>query len=573
MTSSYRYISFCTPTIANLSQNPPVHVAALQDDQLILKGSDPTKSAGFALLERLITQARTQEWIHYLDTELKSDMRASKASAAHMQDLLEMLKSLDYAVIAQHSKRLLDQEQLQFEHLPPGRDRQLIHAAQRIMARHTVFVLPTYKSQIPAEHPCIEMFSTLLYQSLEGGNETIGILRGTKGDSASGPNIHDEVMQNLLMSTSSLALSEHRAQKPGPILIAGQTGTGKSMGARQIARKLKKRFVTLNLAAVTEELLESRIRGHKKGAFTGATEDSQGVFELADGAVLFLDELQSASLPAQTQLLDLLSAISDRVSISPMGKEGAPRQLNVKLILAVNRPLSELLEEGKLRYDLFHRVRNVVRLPSLKQRFDGHNPQSQTNPYPTASSTTGLHNNTQANFQFIRALLTLYRWNWQDSVDITDLFDKTSEVALPQPFFRISNEALACISSFDWPGNFRQFERFCHDLFEDAKLRSNDEIDDTLISTLLKEERTREGHETTVADPQAHTQEQQKLSYVQRVLIKNRYVISRSLSELTHLKLKSRAALRAYLLQNEDILEPQVREHTAIAAFLHGKRG
>lgn len=571
MSQSYRYLSFCDHATINISLLSPVHPVILQGGNLTLEGYDPTQPTGFALLERLITQARAKEWTDYVDAELEPDIRSSDASEPRTRELLETLKSINFALIAQSSKQLLEEGQLQFPQLRRGRDRQIIQAAQRIMTRQTVFVLPGYKCQIPADHPAIEEFSNQLYRSLESGNETLAVLRTTKRDAVGGPNIHDEVMQNLLMSTSSFALSLRQAQKPGPILIVGQTGTGKSMGARQIARKLKKDFVALNLAAVTEDLLESRIRGHKKGAFTGATEDTPGVFELAEGKILFLDELQSASLPAQTQLLDLLSAVSDRVTISRMGKEGEPRQLNVKLILAVNRPLVELLEEGKLRYDLFHRVRNIVNLPSLNQHFDGHDSQSQVRPYPATSPANGSYGNNLARLQFIRTLLTLYRWSWQESVDINALFDKNNDATPPQPFFSISDEALDCISRFNWQGNFRQFERFSHDLFEDVHLRTNGEIDRTTIESLLKDERNREGRPAPVPAPPLRTPEQQKLDYVQRVIADNRYIIARCLNELTHLKLKSRAALRAYLLQNEHALEAEIRTHTAIVSFLHGK--
>jgi len=150
------------------------------------------------------------------------------------------------------------------------------------------------------------------------------------------------------------------------VLIRGETGTGKELVAREI-HNLSKRsgsaFIAVNCAAIPENLLESELFGHKKGSFTGATEDKQGLFVQADGGTLFLDEIGDLDLNLQTKLLRVLQ---DQV-VAPVG--GKPVQVNVRLLCATHRNLDDMISQKQFRADLFYRVDVLpLRLPPLRER-------------------------------------------------------------------------------------------------------------------------------------------------------------------------------------------------------------
>jgi transcriptional regulator with GAF, ATPase, and Fis domain len=157
------------------------------------------------------------------------------------------------------------------------------------------------------------------------------------------------------------------APSHAPILIFGETGTGKELFARFIHRlsgRARETFVVVNCAAIPEDLVESLLFGHKKGAFTGAINDQVGKFDIADKGTLFLDEL--GDLPLSTQA-KLLRVFEDGL-VEPLG-QARPHKVDVRIVGATNRNLRKLVREGKFREDLFYRL-NVgeVRLPPLRER-------------------------------------------------------------------------------------------------------------------------------------------------------------------------------------------------------------
>ena len=164
-----------------------------------------------------------------------------------------------------------------------------------------------------------------------------------------------------------LTLAQKAAKSPIPVLIEGETGTGKELIARVIqgmSDRASKPFVTVNCGAIPENLVESILFGHKKGAFTGAIADQPGKFAEANGGTLFLDEI--GELPAAAQA-KLLRALQDG-EIDPVGAT-RPERVNVRVISATNRRLLSLAQSGEFREDLYYRL-NVfpIYLPPLRDR-------------------------------------------------------------------------------------------------------------------------------------------------------------------------------------------------------------
>lgn len=153
------------------------------------------------------------------------------------------------------------------------------------------------------------------------------------------------------------------------VLISGESGTGKEILARAIhqhSSRADKPFVPFNCTAVPRDLLESQLFGYRRGAFTGADRDSQGLIRRASHGTLFLDEIGELSLDLQPKLLRFLES----GEIAPLGDTGA-MHVDVRIVAATNAKLDQLVEEKRFRDDLFYRI-NVVRLdiPPLRERRD-----------------------------------------------------------------------------------------------------------------------------------------------------------------------------------------------------------
>jgi transcriptional regulator with GAF, ATPase, and Fis domain len=158
------------------------------------------------------------------------------------------------------------------------------------------------------------------------------------------------------------------AQADGPVLITGETGTGKELFARAIyllSARRRRPFLTVNCAQYADgNLIASELFGHRRGSFTGAVEDHRGVFEEADGGVVFLDEVGELTPAAQAMLLRVLS----EGEVVPVG-DTRVRHVDVRVVAATNRDLKEMVDAGSFRADLLYRLRFLqLRIPPLRDR-------------------------------------------------------------------------------------------------------------------------------------------------------------------------------------------------------------
>ncbi len=211
-----------------------------------------------------------------------------------------------------------------------------------------------------ANQAAVAIENARLYQSLREENrrlrQEVQRAHGFEGIIGQSPRMRDvfETMSRVMDTDAT-------------VLIQGESGTGKELVARAIHYNGDRRehpFVALFCGSLPDNLLESELFGHKKGSFTGASSDKQGLFEAADGGTIFLDEVGDLSRHLQTSLLRVLQ----EGEIKRLG-ETRVRHVDVRVISATNKNLRELIEEGEFREDLFYRLNTItVDLPPLRHR-------------------------------------------------------------------------------------------------------------------------------------------------------------------------------------------------------------
>jgi DNA-binding NtrC family response regulator len=210
-------------------------------------------------------------------------------------------------------------------------------------------------------------------------------------------------------------LVEQVAPARSTILITGESGTGKELIAKAIheaSPRITKPFVTVNSSNIPTELLESELFGHTRGAFTGAIAAKKGLFEVADGGSIFLDEI--GDIPPETQVR-LLRVIQER-EFTPLG-DTSPRRVDVRIIAATNIDLREAVRQGMFREDLYYRLSVVpIELPPLRDRREDVLPLAQ---------------------HFIR------KYNEENGRNVAE---------------QIAPEVLSLLESYSWPGNVRELE-------------------------------------------------------------------------------------------------------------------
>ncbi|HVY83787.1 MAG TPA: sigma-54 dependent transcriptional regulator [Caulobacterales bacterium] len=215
-----------------------------------------------------------------------------------------------------------------------------------------------------------------------------------------------------------IALADQVSSSDASILITGESGVGKEVLARYVHKKSKRKdapFIAVNCAAIPENLLESELFGHEKGAFTGAVARRIGKFEEANGGTLLLDEISEMDLRLQSKLL---RAIQERV-IDRVGG-GKPVPVNIRILATSNRDLMQCVRDGEFREDLLYRL-NVVnlRIPALRERKD-------------------------------------------DLSALARFFIEKYARANDRPARRLSDDAMKQVLAHSWPGNVRELENAMH---------------------------------------------------------------------------------------------------------------
>jgi DNA-binding NtrC family response regulator len=207
---------------------------------------------------------------------------------------------------------------------------------------------------------------------------------------------------------------ERVADTDSTILILGESGTGKELVARALHFNSHRQFapfVPINCSALPENLLESELFGHRRGAFTGAINDKKGLFQEADGGTIFLDEVGSMSPLLQSRLLRVLQ----EREVRRVG-ENTPIYVNVRVLAAANEPLEKKIKDGTFREDLYYRLNVIaIQLPSLRERRDD------------------------------IPLLVVH-------------FLKDRVTSRTNQQFQITRQAMDVLCAYDWPGNVRELE-------------------------------------------------------------------------------------------------------------------
>ena len=376
------------PLVVHLRRSPTVrlsHAAPLgeganpaSDAMITLGGEAATALGGDGALAGLMVLGPKRSGMPYENEEMAflGALSSVATLVLHSADIQETLKSLNQELrnkvdkIAEQQRRILIlQDQLRER---AGREREI--------AAH------------PAEQGRVEL-------PVENDAE-LGVFGAIKGSSAA--------------VRRMIGMARKVASSPSAVLIRGESGTGKELMAAAIhhaSPRTARPFVKVHCAALSQNLLESELFGHVKGAFTGADRDRMGRFEQANGGTLFLDEIGDINLEVQTKLLRVLQEMSfERVGSSQ------PISVDVRILAATHQDLEELMRTGRFREDLYYRL-NVIclHIPALRERRE-------------------------------------------DIFELAVYFLNLHSQRIGKPVTHLDPEAVEALAAYDWPGNIRELE-------------------------------------------------------------------------------------------------------------------
>ncbi len=298
------------------------------------------------------------------------------------------------------------------------------------------------------------------------------------------------------------------------VLITGESGTGKELCARALhynSLRQDKPFVAENCGALPDELLESELFGHKRGAFSGAVEDRRGLFEVADGGTIFLDEIGDTSPAFQVKLLRVLQ----EGEVRPLGSNRRI-PVDVRVIAATHHDLEEEVRRGQFRQDLYYRLATFkIDMPPLRRR----------------------------------------------KSDIAPLAVELLNQAMDQLGKRvhgISEEALECFRNYHWPGNVRELQ---NEIKRMLVLARDDYLGADLISPHILRGETEDGPVTlpdlgAMQGPLKERIEAMEASILRETLIRHRWNKTRAAEELGLSRVGLRNKLERYGLERNDNIEP-----------------
>jgi DNA-binding NtrC family response regulator len=279
-------------------------------------------------------------------------------------------------------------------------------------------------------------------QQKEENNSLRRALSTMSGGSA--PIFQSAALQSVVRTIERVAPSDVT------ILITGESGSGKEVIAdliHSLSSRARNRIIKINCAALPRELIESELFGSKKGAFTGASADRQGLFRQAEGGTLFLDEISEMPIDTQSKLLRVLQ---DQ-EVRPVG-DTSSYKINCRIIAATNRKPEEAIKDGKMREDLFYRISAIsVHLPPLRERRD-------------------------------------------DIMPLANAFLKRFAAQANRTLRGFTTQAVERLTSFEWPGNVRQLQ---NEIQRAVLLSEGPEVNVTDLSISDIKFVPTEGHDTS----------------------------------------------------------------------------
>ena len=306
------------------------------------------------------------------------------------------------------------------------------------------------------------------------------------------------------------------AKTSSTVIIYGETGTGKELIANMIHRKdrgMEKPFVTIDCTSLSANLLESELFGHEKGAFTGAIARKKGLFEIANGGTVFLDEIGEMPLQLQSKILKVLESKSFR-------RVGGEKYLatDVQIIAATNRDLKQFVEERRFRQDLYYRLNVVpIHLPPLRERRE-------------------------------------------DIFPLIEYFIQVFNKKIGRNISEVSNEALRALIDYDWPGNIRELRNIIEHLMI---LSKDDVIQEEILPSEIRESDHKGNSRSNrlPADGYAKLPDFRKTkkavledfekNYLRELLNRNKWNIPKSARDLDMHRSSLQRLLRKYRLQNK----------------------